>query len=218
MDIHVIGGGIGGLVAAIALTRRGHAVRLSERAPAFAPVGAGIILGANATAILRKLGVDLGAGYRLGAMDVCGPGGRVLSGLPVERMGYEVLAFHRAELHAALVAVLPSAVRLELGVEAKDDGSGDLVVGADGLRSAVREAAVGPVRMRYSGETCWRAIVPGVRVERCTENWADQARMGIVPITGDRVYVFLTRVRPQGEPTPPWSEMRAWYEIGRAHV
>lgn len=210
--VKIIGGGIGGLTAAIALARRGHAVALYERAPGFQPVGAGIILGANATAILRGLGVDLSAGHRLGDLDICGAGGRVLGRLPVGALGYEVLSFHRAELHAALVAALPASVALHLGVEAtEEDPEAELVVGADGLRSAVRRRVVGEVAYRYSGETCWRAVVPDVEVDRCTESWGAGGRMGVVPLAGRRVYVFLTAVAPEGAPSPSWPELRARY-------
>jgi 2-polyprenyl-6-methoxyphenol hydroxylase-like FAD-dependent oxidoreductase len=62
MDVLIAGGGIGGLTAAIALARRGHAVRLVEKRASFEPVGAGIMLAANATRVLTGLGVALGAG------------------------------------------------------------------------------------------------------------------------------------------------------------
>lgn len=212
MNVRIIGGGIGGLTAAIALGRAGHRVTLFERAPRFAPVGAGIVLGANATAILRSLGVDLSGGHPLSAMDVLGPDGRTLAALPVGSLGYEVLSFHRAELHAALEAALPPEVTLCMGEEAGvDDPDADVVIGADGLRSKAREAAGCAVSYRYSGETCWRAVIPDLELSRCTETWGSGARMGIVPLSGRRVYVFLTALSPERAPTPPWPELRARY-------
>lgn len=144
-------------------------------------------------------------------MSVVGPDGRELSGLPVGQLGYTVLAFHRAELHAALIEALPRTVRVLMGTEQRDDPGADLVIGADGLRSAVRGRLRGAPALRYSGETCWRAVVPDCHVPRVTETWGIGRRMGIVPLSRGRVYVFLTAVAPPDRPAPPWDELRASY-------
>ena len=211
MKIQIAGGGIGGLTAAIALGKKGHSVSLVEKSPEFAPVGAGIILAANSIAILRFLGVDLSDGFPIHTLDVLDSRSRLLSGFPVRKMGWEVLSFHRAELHKALVKALPASVQVQLGTEWQEDADADLVIGADGLRSVVRSQRVGEAVFRYSGETCWRAVVPDCRVDRVTETWGVGMRMGIVPLTDYRVYGFLTSVSPPDAATPPWEQMSARY-------
>lgn len=224
----LVGAGIGGLATAIGLARAGHAVTLVERAPAFSAVGAGIILASNATAILGALGVELaGVGHPLDALDILDARGRTLQGMRVADVRADlgpVLSFHRAELHAALAGALPPSVDVRLGTTltaldvgadgvevALTDGTRarfDLVIGADGLHSEVRKRTVGELPLRYSGETCWRTVVPGVTVAVGTESWGVGARMGIIPLRGDRVYVFLTSLAPPDAPSPPWAELR----------
>lgn len=227
----LVGAGIGGLTTAIGLARAGHAVTLVERAPAFSAVGAGIILASNATAILGALGVDLtGVGHPLDALDILDARGRTLQGMRVSDVRADlgpVLSFHRAELHGVLAAALPASVDVRLGTTlteldprpngvevALSDGTRsrpDLVIGADGLHSEVRRRTVGELPLRYSGETCWRTVVPGVTVPVGTESWGVGARMGIIPLKGDRVYVFLTALAPPDAASPPWDELRARY-------
>jgi len=221
----VLGAGIGGLVAAVALARRGHRVDVVERAPALAPLGAGIILGANATSILAALGIDVtGAGHPLSSLDVLAANGRLLQGMPLADMDAvrgRMLSFHRGELHAALRAALPDGVTLRLGttvtaledlgervrVRTSDGAESEhaLVVGADGLRSETRRRVHGDLPLRYAGETCWRAVVPGVSEAGTAgaEVWGVGVRMGVIPLTGGRVYVFLVQVAAPGSDAQP---------------
>lgn len=227
MNVLVVGGGIAGLTSARALAQRGHHVTLWERAPRFEAVGAGIILAANAVACLRALGVDpADGGLRLDAMDGIDDQGALLSGLDLaaarDRVG-PVYTFARPELHDLLVRALPPGVEVRLGVTidgvtADADGvtvhaggevsRWDVVLGADGLRSAVRRAIAPEARLRYSGETCWRTIVPYRGPARAVEAWGvDGHRFGVVPLTNDRAYLFLVSIAPEGDPTPPWAEL-----------
>ncbi|MBL8614601.1 MAG: FAD-dependent monooxygenase [Deltaproteobacteria bacterium] len=219
----IVGGGIGGLVAARALGLRGHEVTLLERAPRFAPVGAGIVLAANAIAVIDALGVDLRpSGALLDRMDTADADGTLTSRLDLAALRPTVgpaLTLHRAELHAALAAALPPTVELRLGatVEALELGAkptvrlagdaplrAELIIGADGLRSAVRRQLLGEEALRPAGEACWRAVVPAPPMVTegggAVEHWGLGCRFGVVPLSGARAYVFLTRARAAGLP------------------
>lgn len=178
--IVIVGGGIGGMTAAIALRREGFAVTLLEAAPAFAEIGAGVTLSPNA-----MRGFDhLGLGEAIAAAGV-EPSrqriqhwhdGRVL--LAIDRRGtratYDAayVYIHRADLHAILVAEAERAgcvLRTGAAVSAVDsdgahlaDGSvvaGDIVVGADGLKSVVRRR-FDPAPAHFTGHVAWRGLAP----------------------------------------------------------
>ncbi|MET9958047.1 FAD-dependent monooxygenase [Streptomyces sp. NPDC006326] len=162
----VIGGGIGGLAAAIALHRTGWQVTVVERSAVLEDAGAGISLAANGIRALEALG--LGEAVRRAAHPqytggTRTPDGRWLSrmdGAALERaLGVPVTGIPRAQLHRLLRRALPPHC-LRTGVTGSPDAAGtDLVVAADGVRSAIRTRLFpdhpGPV---YSGSTVLRAI------------------------------------------------------------
>ncbi|TQJ46342.1 FAD-dependent monooxygenase [Streptomyces sp. NBC_00080] len=218
----IVGGGIGGLAAAVALHRRGWRVEVLERAPEFTEIGAGISLWPNALHALDALG--LGDTVRaLGAVEAVGGvrdrQGRWLSRTKnaelVRRFGHPLVVLHRADLLRALAHALPadslrpggevSAVRDGGPCLVVDHGRGesrpDLVVGADGLRSAVRRAlwpeAAGP---RYAGYTGWRMVtVPLAEPpSQGAVTWGRGARFGYTALLGGRMYCFATASLPAG--------------------
>ncbi len=184
MRVVVVGAGLGGLAAACALRQRGFEVEVHERAAHLGEVGAGVQLGPNAVKVLRAL--DLEASLRRHAFE---PGNRLTlnwndaslrnaaatRGADALTYGAPYLTARRADLHKVLRAALPrNAIRLSracLGAETRggvaaahfSDGSqveADLVVGADGIRSAIREKLFGADKPRFTHSMCWRAIVP----------------------------------------------------------
>ncbi|HYI13494.1 MAG TPA: FAD-dependent monooxygenase [Thermoanaerobaculia bacterium] len=212
MNAIVIGGGIGGLAAAIALARAGIGVAVYERAPVLGEVGAGITLWPNATRVLLDLGVGdavLARGRRFHETEIRSPSGKLLarsSFSAIERhFDAPCIALHRAELHRALADAVPAST-LHTGAEctsvdaegaevALNDGrtvAGDVVIGADGIRSAVRAAILPQVQPRYAGYTAFRAIAGAGGVSMPIETWGRGARFGAVPLTGERVYWFAT--------------------------
>ena len=216
----IVGGGIAGLSAAVALRQAGIEAVVCEQASALREVGAGIGLWPNATRVLQRLGVLEAVEARAGrveAVEIQSPRGRTLYRFQVDHRDVPGLCAHRAELLVALRSALPAAaVRLGQRLEAfHDDGStvvarfagGDvasapLLVAADGMRSGVREALIGDGAPRYSGMTVWRAIgpmpadhAPGMAVEM----WGDRLRFGRFDIGQGRAYWYAVRSRPPGE-------------------
>ena len=230
MNILIVGGGIGGLTCAFSLERAGHAVTLVERAPQFSPVGAGIVLAPNARSILQWLGVPLERyGERVTALDVVDAAGKRLQRMDASRLKArygEPWAFARPALHEALCEALPARVSLRLGVNlrglrvekdavyatfegATAEERYDVVVGADGLRSSVREHVVGPVEYRYSGMTCYRGLIPNPGLERAIEAWGGPARIGMVPLAHGQLYYYLVLSAPRRAPALTLLELQA---------
>lgn len=162
----IIGGGIGGLTAALALARRGARVTVHERAGAYREVGAGIQVSPNAGRVLDALGV--GPAFHAASAPSLGVELRDRSGAPVLGMDFARARPHSAfrTVHRArLLQVLEDAargagvdVRLDSPVEALPDAG--LLIGADGLHSRVRVALNGPETPFFTGQTAWRAVIP----------------------------------------------------------
>lgn len=111
------------------------------------------------------------------------------------------LAFHRVELHEALARSLPAdSVRFGCSYSPGLVKDGDVLIGADGIYSAVREQLRSPVGVRYSGFTCWRGICRNPGIKEAFEDWGGAVRIGVVPLTQNRVYVFLVQPAPPGPP------------------
>lgn len=217
----IIGGGIGGLTTALALHKVGVAARVVEQAPALRPVGAGITLQANATAVLQALGVSLPEDDVLPIQygRIVSSTGRTLGSANLADLDVPAPAvtIHRAELQRALNGALSEAGgQLELGrrlaalrpteshVDAiLEDGevvSADLLIGADGLNSTVRRMLFGSTGTRYSGQTCWRFAcpLPFDGPDATIEGWHGTRRFGLVPLSRGRLYVFLVETSPPG--------------------
>ena len=164
-DALIVGAGVAGLTAALALAARGARVAVLERAPEIREVGAGLQISPNAMRVLRAL--DLGA--RMDAVSLPGLAVRLrdASGADVVRLdlhGHDPAGF-RLIHRAALIGVLAEAcaergveIRLGRQVEALPDAP--LLIGADGLHSRVRAALNGREVPFFTGQTAWRAVIP----------------------------------------------------------
>jgi 2-polyprenyl-6-methoxyphenol hydroxylase-like FAD-dependent oxidoreductase len=200
----VVGAGIGGLSAAIALHRAGWHVRVQERAREFAPIGAGITLWPNAVRALGALGVSVQGQEATGLGGIRTRSGRWLSRLDWSRLehraGGPLAALTRAQLHQALLEALPDGI-VELGAHVTEVPEADLVVAADGLDSAVR-AQLWPdlPAPAYNGFTTWRGIAPTPRTGMPTwsNSWGGDREFGIVPLADGQVYWFAALPAPQG--------------------
>lgn len=201
----IVGGGIGGLSAAIGLRAAGWDVTVYEQAARFGEVGAGITLAANALAALDLLGV--GESVRASVIGdrralSRNQHGRVLVDAQVTDFFGPIAVLHRADLIAILAAAVPAeCVRSGnrvIGVHAdgrietdSDTVQYDLVVGADGVNSVVRQRLwpqAGPVRR--TGMTAWRWVLDTPAPDPVGVILGSHAEFGVVPMAGERTYVF----------------------------
>ena len=236
----VVGGGIGGLTAAIALRSVGIEPVVFERAPQMREVGAGVALWVNAIKAfgqiglretVRELGSEIGGEIRTWR-------GELLAELPAsalrERFGEANLALHRADLQAALLGALPDGtVRLGsrfVGFEDEDGGviarfedgreeRGDALVGADGLYSTVRAELFGEERPRYAGYTAWRGVATPehelVPAGAGVNLWGRGSEFGLTNIGRGRFYWYMTRNAPEGAAEDPSGRKQEVLELLR---
>lgn len=227
MKAIIIGGGIGGLTTAIALQQKGWHYEVYEAAPEYKAVGAGLLLGANAMKVYQQLGIAKALapqGGHLEQLYIKDYKGKILqqidNNLLEQQYGSRSLPIHRATLQAALLGYLDQPVRTGKkciavtettdGIIARfDDGSeakGDILIAADGIRSAVREHYIGSKGYRYSGQTCWRTTVnmdlPAAERVITSEVWGrgNGIRASFMHVGGDQVYFWFTRRLPEGTP------------------
>ncbi|VVO12887.1 6-hydroxynicotinate 3-monooxygenase [Pseudomonas fluorescens] len=242
LNIAIAGAGIGGLTAAIALHRAGHQVTVFEQSKAFLRVGADINLTPNAVRALDGLGI--GAAVRIPAARPTHRISRMwdsgeetsrleMSDAAEQKYGAPQLTIHRADLLAALAEVFPLeqvqfAKRAER-VEQTDngihlhfkDGSQhrcDVLIGADGIHSVVRNALFGEEHPRFTGVVAYRAVVPAElvahvpNIQAFTKWWGPNPQSQIVtfPLNqGKDIFIFATTAQDS------WHE-ESWTSAGDA--
>ena len=183
----IVGGGIGGLTAALCLASHGIESEVFEQSPDFSEIGAGIQLSPNCTRVLDRLGF-LSELSELSFLPQAAEirdwrSGQVLSVTSLVGGSYPYLNIHRADLMSILVAESKKVplIRLHTGVRISairqtaeevqivvnnKSISGSLLIGADGIHSMVREKFYGQDRSRFTGNIAWRAMIPADRLPR----------------------------------------------------
>lgn len=226
--VAIVGAGIGGLALAGALASRGFVVRVYEQAERFARVGAGIQQSANAVTVLRGLGLE--PALRARAFRPAefvhreGDTGEMTNRIPLgaaaeAEYGAPYLLLHRGDLHEMLLSTVPAeAVTLgarlvgldQLGEDVElafADGTrerADVVIGADGVHSAVRRILFGRQDPRFSGRVGYRATVAAgaladENIDDNTKWWGPDRHLIVYYISAARDEVYAMAMVPEPE-------------------
>jgi 2-polyprenyl-6-methoxyphenol hydroxylase-like FAD-dependent oxidoreductase len=207
----IAGGGLAGMTAAALLARRGWDVTVHERGEELREIGAGIFMWENGLRVLEELGIyeeAMGDGERIEAWQLFDERIRLIQGEWMNPEGVRLFTVLRTRLHRAL-----ATAAIEAGVEIKvnsrvtgvtDGGAltldtgehrqADLIVGADGVNSAVRDSLGLARSVTNLHDGCGRHLIPRMQHDpqhRTLEYWKGARRVGIVPCSPNEVYVYL---------------------------
>lgn len=227
VDVAIVGGGVGGLALAVALARKGIEAAVFERARKEREHGTGMVMWTGAILELAALGVDtsfLKPSGELWRGEYATSDGRVLATLDMRelsmRCGGPSYMLARASLLEALEAAVAPGVlhpgaackgvrqgsdRAFLDIEGIGEVTARAVIGADGLRSQVRAAVLGSEPLRYSGETCYRGIVPipPPELHLFREVHGVGMRYSVNPIEETSSHFWVLHTAPQGAGDDP---------------
>jgi len=240
-SIAIIGAGIGGLALVAALRQTGIDAIVYEQAEAFARVGAGIQQSPNAMKVHRGLGIE-GKLREVGfaptsSLNRDAISGKVTNDHPLgsvveERYGAPYLTLHRGDLHAALADIVPAqtvirgktlvqvaevGARVALTFADGSEAEADLVIGADGAHSLVREHVAGPEQPRFTGKLAYRTTYPasrlaGVNIGTSRSKWWGKDRhIVIYYVTGKRDEIYFTTSQPE---KADWMTRESWSTKG----
>lgn len=210
----IIGGGVAGLTAAIALQSINREFVLFEQSQLLHGIGAGFGLAANAMQALDLLGMKdeiEKIGYYLDNYNIRSHKGDILFKPDTNRISSQYnqrnFAIHRADLHHHLLSKIPKdkiilghkAIKLEQEERFVriyfDDGrvhTAKYLLIADGVKSLLRQQLVPSSTPRYAGYTCWRATIDNskVKLNAGFETWGKNGRFGVTPLVGNRIYWY----------------------------
>ncbi len=230
LKVVIIGAGIGGLTTGIAMRQAGYQVEIYDRAHELRPAGAGISLWSNGVKVLNRLGLGeklAAIGGEMNAMEYRSHSDESLSYVDLqplfEQVGQRPYPVARTDLQAMLLEAFGAdGVHLGMncvGVEQDDHSataifengeqvSGDLVVGADGIHSAVRANVVGHgVNRRYARYVNWNGLVKADPALCAKDLWViyvgDSKRASMMPVGGDRFYFFFGAPMAEGTQVDP---------------
>lgn len=216
MKITIIGAGIGGLTTAIALKQKGFEIEIFEATPQFKKAGSGINLAINAMQVYKKLGLYdavFEAGSLTNAMNITDEKLNPLSVISLkyfeEKHKVQSVAIHRATLHQILLDQLSETPihlnkkvnnlrqfedRIELDFEDGTSHSAKVLIGADGIHSAIRKAIFNNTSIRKAKQVCWRGItkidLPEKYQTELNEPWGKGRRFGFVAIAKNEYYWY----------------------------
>jgi 2-polyprenyl-6-methoxyphenol hydroxylase-like FAD-dependent oxidoreductase len=228
--ILIIGGGFSGMAAAIQLRKQGAAVDLIEMDAGWRSYGAGISLGGATIRAFKTLGIAeefVKHGSGTDGVSLCAPPGMQVALLPTPRLAGPDLPGGGAIMRPVLASIMANATRasgtqVRLGCTATSitqDGNGvdvgfsdgqqqryDLVIGADGLYSSVREKVfAGAPRPKYTGQCVWRMVLPRPADIQRPTMWMGmpKIKVGVNPVSDTEMYMFVTEDRPNNDKLDP---------------
>lgn len=233
--IAVVGAGLGGTAAASLLQKAGFNVRLYEQAPAFSRIGAGIHVGPNVMKVLRRMGIEDALSAQGSHPDFWysrdGETAEIMSQIPLgdyalKHYGASYLTVHRGDFHALMTeAVEPGTLSFgKCLTDVEDCGDvvrltfadgtveeADIVIGADGVKSRLRDYLLGPELPIYSGYVGHRAVFPisavkGFTHDLCTKWWAGDRHMMVYFVTGRKDEIYYVT----GVPEATWDMDKSW--------
>lgn len=238
--IAVIGAGLGGAAAAALLHQAGFNVRLYEQAPQFSRLGAGIHLGPNVMKVMQKIGIadalsrtgshpdfwfsrDWKTGEKIAEIP--------LGDYALSHYGANYLTVHRGDFHALMIEAIPDGVlsfdKRLTHVEDRGDAvflsfadgtveEADVVIGADGINSKIRDTLLGAELPKYTGYVGHRAVFPADTVKSfahdlCTKWWSDDRHMMVYYVTGKKDELYYVT----GVPEATWDMSKSWVQSSR---
>lgn len=212
--ILIVGGGIAGLSLYNMLSmQKTHRIDLLEKQTQLVTNGTGITLGINTIKILQTLGLFdqiEKKGLVLNRFEITNQAGEILSSLgmsrKIQQQSLATYGIHRTDLHQIFAVnlnpshlqlgktidkLVPGNETIEITLSDGTQSEYDLVFGADGIYSQIRNMLWPDSTLRYSGYSCWRCLIPANNSDRATEMWGKGKRLGIIPINTSQSYVFL---------------------------
>jgi len=242
MKILIVGAGIGGLTTALCLQKAGHEVLLFEQASSFSEVGAGLQCGANVIKVMDWLGLT----EQIQAVSVApervdfkdAKSAEVLYSTEFgeayqHKYGAPYLHIHRADLQAVLLEAYKGHIELDAYVSAYEEKTdsvaltladgrtfeGDCLIGADGIKSAIREQLLGDKKPIFTGNVAWRGVVPRDKLpddfmDKITANYMGQGKhMVIYYLRNQELVNFVGVVKNQQWQEESWTSPAPWQEL-----
>jgi 6-hydroxynicotinate 3-monooxygenase len=243
--IAIVGAGLGGAAAATLLQKAGFQVDIYEQAPAFSRIGAGIHMGPNIMKIFRRMGIEQKLSDMGSHPDFWfsrdGASGDYLSRIPLgefarKEYGAAYITVHRGDLHALQMSTIAPGTthfnkcltRLEetdnlVRLHFSDGTSteADIVIGADGINSKIREELLGAEKPLYSGWVAHRALIRSetlakynLNFENCVKWWSEDRHMMVYHTTAKRdEYYYVT-----GVPHAAWDFQGSFVDSSREEM